>query len=84
MTKCGMTVFWTSGNPGERRASVDFFPLASRVEGGLHATLRSQKARRAGSTYNNYRFGLKQHYAEACTHTEHIDADQERSRRHAR
>jgi predicted SprT family Zn-dependent metalloprotease len=79
-----MTVLWMSRNPGERHAGVDFFRLAARVDGGPHATLRSRKSRRVVSTYNHYRCVLQKHYAEADAHTEHIDVDQERSRRHAR
>jgi hypothetical protein len=79
-----MTVLRMGRSSGERHASVDFFRLALRVDGGLNAMLRLQKSRPAGSTPNHYRRGLKRRYAEAGTHTEHIDADQERSRRHAR
>jgi hypothetical protein len=79
-----MTILWMSRSPADRHASVDFFCLASRVDGSRHATPHSQKSRRAASTYNHCRCGLQQHDAEAGAHTEHIDADQERSRRHAR
>lgn len=79
-----MTILWMSMNTGERHSSLHCFRFAARADGGLHARAVLPEVATRSLELQPLRCVLKQHYTEADTHTERVDADQERSRRHAR